>query len=118
MLLALRSPHHSLSGTQAFRLPARPSTPILDVQGSLAPLRCLPITLTALPLPPHQKQTNKQNPVIATFSLLNSNKLVLFHTPKDSSPGNVRGEKSCREKAITPGCGQDLLELSSWGHTW
>lgn len=93
----------------SFRNPGLPSScsslhPYLRRAG-IACARLLPSHHANGALPSSPPETNSLTtppppPVIVIFSLLNGIKLVLFHTPKDSSPGNVRGEENCREEAI------------------
>lgn len=98
-LFALRPPPRSPSGTQACRLPAPPPPPRLR----RARLPGAPLLLSLHPNGASPSSPPKR-PVMVV-SLLNSIKRVLFHTSRDASPGHVRGEESCREKARTPGCG-------------
>lgn len=92
-------PTRSPSGTQAFRLPAPPPPPRLR----RARLPCAP-PLPSLHPNGASPSSSPKRPVMVV-SLLNSIKRVLFRTSRDASPGRVRGEESCREKARTPGCG-------------
>lgn len=102
-------PSHSLSGAQAFRLPAG------------FPLLCPPVSGEGLPCAPllpscHASSLSPSpppNPLDFSFNLLNKSS---FKHPRIPALGNAQGEENCREKELTPGCRLDPLELGNWGY--